>query len=233
MQQGQSSVRTHVLVTGRLRSRRRRPARCRIAWTRASRPRPTRHPPRTTNRSAGRDCSFQATAQAVTVTGIAATRQRVDCARTVRECVSRYRNFDCSGEAVLHVVPVSTVRVQESGTPVLDAAERSGVLQFLRRCGFSQRIAVHEDRAVERFGVVDGVDVPARTDLVVALRRRDAALRCALDSRRCPVVALSCKRYARALKESSQAVPLVPRTAGRNRHLRNHSQLFHPQGIGG
>jgi hypothetical protein len=42
------------------------------------------------------------------------TRQRVDCARTVRECVSHYRNFDCSGEAVLHVVPVSPGRVQES-----------------------------------------------------------------------------------------------------------------------
>lgn len=42
--------------------------------------------------------------------------RRVDCAQAVRECVSRYRNFDCSGEAVLHVVPVSPARVQEPGT---------------------------------------------------------------------------------------------------------------------
>ena len=160
----------------------------------------------------------------------------VDCARTVCECVPRYRNFDCSGEAALQVAPVTSVRVQESSAPILDAAEGSGLpRQFLCRCGFSQRIAMHQDRSVERFGVINGVDVPAGGDPVVPLRCRDSTLLCAaLDTRRCPQVPLASKRDTRALKESSQSSPLVPRRADRNRHLRNHSQpFFHTLCIGG
>src|SRR4051794_7594091 len=160
----------------------------------------------------------------------------VDCARTVCECVPHYRNFDCSGEAALHVAPVTSVRVQESSAPILDAAEGSGrPRQFLCRCGFSQRIAMHQDRSVERFGVINGVDVPAGGDPVVPLRGRDSTLLCsALDIRRCPQVPLASKGDTRALKESSQSSPLVPRRADRNRHLRNHSQpFFHTLCIGG
>jgi hypothetical protein len=84
----------------------------------------------------------------------------------------------------------------------------------------------------QRFGVIDGVNVPVEGYVVMALRRRDSDLLSPLDPQGRPQASLAIKRQTRAFEDSSKASPLVPRRACRNR--RGHrSQLFHPLGIGG
>src|SRR4051794_27973293 len=85
---------------------------------------------------------------------------------------------------------------------------------------------------MERLGIIDGVDLPGRTDLVVPLRRRDSLLLCALGIRRCPQIPLASKRDTSTLEESRQSSPLLPQRARRSRRLRDHSQTFHPRCIG-
>jgi len=94
----------------------------------------------------------------------------------MRECISDDRDFDGTSPTVMHVRPVSTVRVQQLLAPAFNTARFTRVeAQVLARRRLSEGVGVDEHRCVQRDFIIHSCHMLAQRHFITlhAGARRD------------------------------------------------------------